>query len=639
MAAVSNRRQGESRWARFGGFEVELRTGELSRQGRTLRLADKPFQVLATLIERPGELVTREELRDRLWSDDTFVDFDNNLNAAVSRLREALNDSPQGPRFIETIPRKGYRFVGPPPQWDGVEVAETAAPAPDPVPVLGVKRRRIGGLLGLAALAAVAVVLWVLRSDEVPPEEPDAATGRGMLAVLPFENLSDNPERQYLADGMTEELLTRLAVMAPERLGVIARTSVRRYRNTEKTIEEISDELGVDFVIEGSVRAHEERLRITVQLIRATDQTHMWAQSYDREALDLLGIQDEIAIRAAEAIVPQLILPVAASADTASPKSAEAFDAYLEGLHELAKNDVASSRRAARHFERALALEPDYARCWLALAQARNVVWFGAETPEEAERMAEEARAAALRALQLSPSLSEAYAALAFSRFYHAWDADGAAQALSPALEGASSSAEALELAVGVFSALARHDEATAAAAELLVLDPASPSSAELTGWSYLFARRPSEAEKTCRAVLEQHPGRASADGCLYQALLATGRLSEAAQLLAARLSREGVPEERFQDVDANDSAQAIRELERIRLEGIFARPDSDVGAPFDAAVSLVALGDLDMAFGALDMALDRRDSRLLYLAVDPRFDALRTESRFAELQLKVITP
>lgn len=628
---MGDRRHEASQWARFGGFEIDLRTGELSRQGRGIRLADKPFQVLVSLLERPGELVTRDELRERLWSDDTFVDFDNNLNAAVSRLREALNDSAQGPRFVETIPRKGYRFVGPPPQWDGAAAAEPGS-AP------GGRRWPAVALLAAVAVAAAAMLL-VLRRDQPQGEQPSPATGRILLAVLPFENLSTEPHREYLADGLTEELLTRLGGLAPERLGVIARTSVRRYKNTEKTIEEIGRELGIDFVVQGSVRIQGEQLRVTAQLIRVSDQTHVWTESYDRQAQDLLEIQHDIATRVASAILPRLLPPDPGQAARPGTESVEAYEEYLQGLYELAADDVAASRRAAERFERAVALDASFARAWAALARARNDVWFGSEKPEEAKQISEQARAAARRALELDPALTEAYVALAFSRLYHDWDAASAVEALGPALEASPSSVEARRLAAAAFSALARHDEALAAAAEALVLDPASPMSGKALGWYYLFAGRPAEAEASCRRVLEHSPEDPGASECLYQALLRNGKGSEAVRIQGRRLLREGVPQERFESVDPEDPAQAIPELERIRLEHIFAEREDDPGAPFDAAVAFTRLGEIDRAFSGLEMAFARRDARLLFLRVDPRFDALREDPRFEDLLGRVTAP
>ena len=624
---MSHRPHSASRRARFSGFEIDLHTGEVSRQGRRIRLPDKPFQVLVSLLERPGQLVTREELRQRLWSDDTFVDFDNNLNAMVSRLREALNDSARGPRFIETIPRKGYRFVGPPPVWEGEDPAGGSSPA---------RRRWWSAVAGAAAIAAVATTALLLRLPGVGSrEEPAPEAGRRMLAVLPFENLSDDPGQEFLADGLTEELLTRLGSAAPQRLGVIARTSVRRYKSSEKTIGEIGEELGVAYVVEGSVRVQGERLRIAAQLIRVSDQTHLWAESYDRGTSDLLEIQNDIAIQVTLAILPRLL-----PSDPEGPtERVDAFREYLEGLHHLARNDVEAARRAARHFEAATALDPGYARAWAALAKARSFTWFGAASPEEAEGISEQARAAGMTALELDPSLTEAYVALAFRRLYHRWDPDGALKALDPALEGPPSSAEAQRLAAAAYSATARHDEALGAVAEALILDPRSPSTETARGWYLLFAGRPADAEESCRVALDGSPEDPSAARCLYQALLRTGQGGEAVRVLGRLLMRTGVPRERFQDLDPQDPARAIPDLERIRLEQIFSRGADDPAAPFDAAVAFAALGETDRAFSALEGALEGRDSRLLYLNVDPRFDPLRQDPRFPKLLRRISPP
>ena len=625
---MSDRRHGASRWARFGGFEIDLPTGELSRQGRTIRLSDKPFQVLVSLLESPGELVTREALQERLWSEDTFVDFDNNLNAAVSRLREALNDSAQTPRYIETIPRKGYRFVGPSPVWDEGPDAPTSAPG---------RRRWLGlAIAAVGVTVAVSALVVMLRGGGEPVSRAPSSSGRSMLAVLPFEDLSEDPHQEFLADGLTEELLTQLGGVAPERLGVIARTSVRRYKHTDKTIEEIGAELRVDFIVEGSVRVQGEQLRIAAQLIRVSDQTHMWARSYDRDARDLLAIQNDIASQVATAILTHLLPPVAGEAVEVQTEDVEAFKRYLEGLYELAGNDVAASLRAARHFEAAVALDPSYAQAWASLAEARNYIWFGAETPEEARQMSDRAHSAALKALEIDSSLAEAYVALAFARLYHDWDARGAVEALGPALAGSPNSAAARHLAAAAWSALAHHEEALAAAAEALVLDRGSPGSAVALGWYYLFAGRPADAEQSCREALERDPEHAAATECLYQALLRNGKPSEAVRVLGGSLIRQGVASDRFDDVDPENPAEAIAEIERIRLDRLFAERQDDPAAPFDAAISFALLGDIDRALGGLEKAFEERDWRLLYLDVDPRFDALRDDSRFDVLRRRI---
>ena len=632
---MSDARQTASEWARFGGFEIDLRTGELLRQGRKIRLTDKPFQVLVSLLEHPGELVTREELQQRLWSDDTFVDFDNNLNATVSRLREALNDSAQGPRFIETIPRKGYRYVGPPPVWSDPDTAASTTGSP---------RGRRGAVLAIGLLAAAVVVVGLVlrRTPSAEPEDPESAAvaERSMLAVLPFEDLSEDPHQEYLAAGLTEDLLTRLGGVAPGRLGVIARTSVRQYEDTEKTIEEIGAELGVDWVVEGSVRVQGARVRVNAQLIRVSDQTHAWAETYDRDAGDLLAIQGDIAQQVAAAVVPRLLLPPPEESLRGGTADPRAFDEMLQGLFDLAADDIEPSRWAAEHFEAAVAVDPTYARAWAALADARNIEFFGAATPEEAERISTAARAAARRALELDPSMAEAHAALAFAELYHDLDAAAADRTLAPLLGPERSehvnSAQALHLAAAALAASELPEEAIATASRALRLDPGSNRALPRLGWYQLFAGRPAAAEATCRRALERDPDSRTASECLYQALLRSDRGEEAVRVLGTMLLAEGVPQERFADVDPEDPASAVPAVERIRLEHIFQRRSEDPAAPFDAATAFALLGEVDRAFAALERALESRDTRLLYLAVDPRFEALRDDPRFSALRQRL---
>jgi TolB-like protein len=281
---------------RFGPYEVNLRTGELRKKGFKIRLQDKPFQILAALLERPGELVTRDELRQRLWPGDTFVDFDNGLNTALTKLRECLADSAEEPRYIETFPRRGYRFVA-----------------------------------------------------------PASRTAHGrvtMLAVLPFANMSGDQEQEYFSDGLTEEMITQLARLNPDRLGVIARTSSMRYKKTTKAIGKVARELGVDWILEGSVRRAAERVRITAQLIRTQDESHLWAQSYDRDLRDILAVQSEVALAIAGEIDLKLKPEAAAKSKETERVNPEAYRAYLMGSYHLAKFNREGITRGIEYFHR-----------------------------------------------------------------------------------------------------------------------------------------------------------------------------------------------------------------------------------------------------------------------------------------------
>jgi TolB-like protein/DNA-binding winged helix-turn-helix (wHTH) protein len=279
---------------RFGEFVIDLRTGELRSNGHHIILQEKPFQILTALLERPGEMVTREELIKRLWPAGTFVDFDLGLNKAVNRLREALEDSAEQPRFIETFPKRGYRLVAEVIR-NGAGPAKVSPTSPaqqskNVALAVGVLRWRSAVAAGLLAIIVMVSYFAWRRHSRAP-----APTGRIMMAVLPFQNLTGDPEQEYLTDGLTEETIARLGGLQPERLGIIARTSVMGYKHGDKRLDQIGRELDVQYVLEGSVRRDRNRLRITAQLIQVKDQSHLWAQEYDRSSQDIIALQDDVA--------------------------------------------------------------------------------------------------------------------------------------------------------------------------------------------------------------------------------------------------------------------------------------------------------------------------------------------------------
>src|SRR3954470_16400789 len=328
---------------RFGLFEVDCRTGELRKQGRQLKLRGRPFDILLLLLARGGDVITRDELRHHLWQADTFVDFDHGLNSAINRLREALGDSAENPRFIETLPKRGYRFIAP------IEVPPVNTPIAAPAPAVAAPgqqepavaeivqstppaRRqlslpsRVILLLATGALA-VAVVLATLYLRVGRPSA--AGSPRTTLAVLPFQNLSNDAEQEFFSDGFTEEMIAELGTLDPGHLGVIARTTTMLYKNARKDIGQIRKDLGVDYVLEGSVRRAGSRMRITAQLIQTTDMTHLWAESYDRDVSDVLAIQREVAMKIAHSLTLALQRPRTERGSTSA--SFPAYELCLRG--------------------------------------------------------------------------------------------------------------------------------------------------------------------------------------------------------------------------------------------------------------------------------------------------------------------
>ena len=386
----------------FGPFELRPASGELCRDGVPVKLPPQPYKTLLFLVRSAGRLVTRKELQDEIWGADTFVDFDKGLNLCIAQIREALDDDPQAPKYVETLPRRGYRFIG---RIEPAPIPE-AAPITEPAPA----PRRSYIFAAIAALGILAIAsIFYLRP--APVQIAQAKEQKSMLLVLPIENLTGDSAQDYFSDGLTEEMISRLGSLRPERLGVIARTTALTYKKTGKDIRQIGDELKVGYVLEGSVRREAGRLRITSQLIRVHDQTHLWAETFDREEKDVLGIQREVAARIASSLSLEL-LP-GSSSDAASGKFAKpaAYDAYLKGRFLITKDTPDDLRRSIPYFDQAIAEDPSFAPAYA--AQVEALVLLNDWTGNIANSSPEKAKASALKAVELDPALSESYAALA----------------------------------------------------------------------------------------------------------------------------------------------------------------------------------------------------------------------------------
>src|SRR5208282_5117749 len=400
-----------SRRVRAGLFEVDLGSGEMHKCGRRVPLQEQPFRVLAILLERPGKIVTREELQSRVWTADTFVGFDEGINTAIRKLRVAFGDSADNPRFIETIPRRGYRFLAPvhdlvaDPAPPSESVAEEDA-------MVELRRARPANALRLAVALSVAALLVVLGSVALlkrqhPPANPTPQK-RVMLAVLPFQNMSNDPAQEYFSDGLTEETITDLGQLSPEHLGVIARTSAMAYKHTNKTISQIGQELGVDYILEGSVRREGGEARVSAQLIRVADQTHLWAQNYERELHDLLQIENELGKAIARQVQINLTPQQEIDLSRMRTVNPEAYDLYLKGRFYWNQRIPAAIKESIGYLKRATEQDPNFALAYVGLADAYNIGnILGAYSPKES---LPEAKAAATKALALDPSLAEAHA-------------------------------------------------------------------------------------------------------------------------------------------------------------------------------------------------------------------------------------
>jgi TolB-like protein/DNA-binding winged helix-turn-helix (wHTH) protein len=625
---------------RFGSFELDPSSGELRRAGALLKLQPQPFKVLLYLAASSGRVVSRDELIAHVWGDDTFVDFERGLNYCILQVRTVLGDDAESPRYVQTLPKRGYRFLAPVEGVRLAEVATTAGPEPAPQPLFSSRaedegkdasraaRRRPS----LAVLAPGAVLVLGLASALLvlarPREGP--AVPRNRLAVLPFESLSPEPEQEAFSDGLTEELITRLGRMDPDALGVIARTSVMRFKGTRDDVGQIGRSLGVAYVLEGSVRREASRVRITAQLIRVSDQTHLWAETYDRTLPGALTVQEEIALRVAASLATRL-LPGAAM-EASRPRIPEAYEAYLTARHLANKGGITDLRKSVLRFEEAIGLDPSYAPAHAGLAGALHVLRMrGAMRGDEAYPRAE---AAARRAIQLDGTLAEGHTALAAVRLWAAWDVDGADEELARALAHNPSDAAAHHDRAWVLVARGRPEEALREIQRAQQIDPLSPRANVDVGWVYLRLRRYDDAAAQCRRTLELEPGFAAAEACLSEAYARKGQLGEAVAALQKALRSGGEVPEGAPTPDAADPAGSLRRFGEWRLGRL--RAAGDDGDFYAVAAEEARLGRGDEALVALEAALRSRAPMMVLIDSDPSFDFLRADPRFEDLVRRV---
>jgi TolB-like protein/DNA-binding winged helix-turn-helix (wHTH) protein/Tfp pilus assembly protein PilF len=558
-------------------------------RGVPVKLAPQPFRILALLASRAGEPVTREEIRREVWGEETYVDFERGLNFAISQIRAALEDDAQSPRYIQTLPRRGYRFIAP------VETEEARTPEETPQPVPSSPARlSLWGLVALLGIAlVVAFVAW--RRRDAPPvlEGP-----RLMVAVLPFEDLSAGPPQAYWSDALTGELITQLGRLRPERLGVIARTSVMTYKGVRRDAGEIAGELGVDYLLEGSVRRSGESVRITAQLIQARDGTQLWAETYERDRRGAFDVQAQVGAEVARALALELLPDMADRARAANP---EAWDAYLQGRY-LANRGGKDLARSLGPLERAIARDPGFAPAHAALADVfHGLVMSGALPPRDGYLRA---KAAARQAVALDPGLAEAHAVLAAVHFWYDWDWPAAERSFRRALE-LNPSLSAAHHDYGFFLiARGRAGEGLAEVERARRLDPLSPRANIDVGWAYISARRYDDAIAQSRRTLELEPGFPEAEACLEQARRMKGEDPEGTRDLDRQRARR--------------IEEAVARGERV--------------SPIRAAGVYASLGDRDRAFAWLDRALAERSPMLALLAVHPSWDNLRPDPRFEKL-------
>jgi len=624
------------RFVRFGSYQADLQTGELRKNGAKIRLSGQPFQILALLLEQPGELITREELRARLWPDEVFVDFDHSLNAAVNKLREALSDSTSDARFIETLPKRGYRFIAPvvgSEEKNGADVltAEKERRADiQPAERAHRPRTRLAArwlIAGLAAGFALIAVTYVMFRGHATGASPPS--GKAILAVLPFDNLSHDPDQEFFSDGLTEEMITQLSKLNPERLSVIARGSVQKYKGSGIAVSEVGKELHADYMVQGSTRRAADHVRISVQLIQVRDQTDLWAESYDGEVKDILALQASVARTIANQI--HITLAAGQQAQLARLRELEpaAYEAYLKGRYYWNRRTADGLQKATIYFQQAINKDPGYGAAYSGLADCSSgLMWHGFKSPAET---LPKANAAALKAIEIDPDSAEAHASLGLV-LNHRLDWPGAEAEFKRALQLDPHYANAHHWYGDYLSITGRHDEALREAKQALELDPLNLMIGTWVGLRYYLARKYDRAIEQGRNTVELDPNFAAAHLLLGESYVQMGLEKQALAELEKAASLSGnsplyLAQVGIAHASAGRKTEALRIIDRLR------RVSSErYVSPYGLAQIYAALNDREQTFTWLQIAYDDRAVWISYLAVDPVFDRFRSDPRFRNL-------
>ncbi len=629
---------------RFGVYECDFRAGELHKNGIKVRLSEQPFRLLTILLERRGELVTRQELRELLWPNDEFGDFDDGLNTAINKVRSALDDSAENPRFIETVPRRGYRFIAPVETARGLEAAAaeaktitapapevasevrsggTASLAPNAASTWLLHGRRAvlsAGLMAVILSVAAAAIWWRVHARD---GFRDTARIRS-IAVLPFDNFSADPSQSYFADGMTDELITDLGELGS--LRVTSRASVMRYRGAQTPISEIREDLGVDAVVEGSVVRSGENVRVDARLVDTADDRQIWAQSFTQREEDIIALQDHIARAVAQRIEVAIDPSVQKRLANAPTVNAEAYEAYLHGNTYLAQHSNADLLKSLDYFKQATTIDPTLAIAYA--AQAEAYCYLGDYTVLPDRVVWPQAEMAARRAISLDDSIGKAHAALAFALWRYEWNWSEADAEFQKALSLSPSDSDTHHL-YGTF--LASRGDFAAAEQQLRIareIDPLSLIILTNLGWLRYYQRDYTTAIADYRSVLESDPMFVPAREKLWIAYALKNDPEEA----SAELERV------FRDYHAAGLADRIPAVARLGGPAVRFRAELRAYANsgyltlYEKSRYLALAGDRSGAMRSLQEAQRERESWLVYAAIEPAFDSLHSLPEFKRL-------
>jgi TolB-like protein/DNA-binding winged helix-turn-helix (wHTH) protein/Flp pilus assembly protein TadD len=648
------------RFVRFGGFEADLHAGILSHRGHRIRLQEKPFQILALLLERSGDVVTREELRQRLWPADTYVDFDSSVNTALKKLRHALGDPAGEPLYIKTIPRRGYRFIAQiepgghsaapissstslPAALLHRENSETPAAVPLP-PANHFPRQQWTWLLALTAMFAALLLFNYAMKRNQSSSGVRAASGRTFLFVMPFENLSGNPAEEYFSDGLTDEMITQVGREYPSRLVVIARTSAMQYKGSHKTLAKVSQELGgLDYVLEGSSRRSGAEIIINAQLFRVSDGSSLWANTFTRPATDVVAIQREVAGRIVQSLAHELFPLPAATPTFASTADPAAYDEYLRGLYQLNKRTRGGQRKAFEYLRHAVEKDPRFAQAYSALAYAYLISGsWGFIGPGEAFPKAKEA---AQKAIELDESLGEAHVTLGEVLHVYEWNWAEAEKEYRRALQLSPNSALVHKMYAEYLSHTGKNLDALAEAERAQKLDPLSLIITAQVGLYCMYLEQLDQATRKFQEAVEMDPRFAPAHYYLGAAYHLQKKYAQAIpEFEIAKKLSDDAAEMSVKLASAYYRAGRKQEAQQILLE-LKQRARHEFVSPMSFAEIYSEMGNKEQTIQWLEKSAAERDYLLIMgvrgledtedVAKDPRFQKILTAIAFPDANIQ----
>lgn len=643
-----------ARVVRFGLFEVDLDCNELRKKGLRLKLQDQPLNLLKILLEQPGTLVTRDELRHRLWKPGTFVEFDHSLNTAMMRLREVLGDPSDNPMFIETVPRKGYRFIAPvheaeteQPKQGQVQLPLTifdsageieanlpvVFPKSEATNVLPIRETRPVSLTGAIAIGLVVVLfvvapLFLFRRSLgfVAPDSQQITS----IAVLPMENLSGDSSQDYFADGMTDELIASLARISS--LRVVSRTTAMDYKGSHESLEKIAHDLHVDAIVEGTVLRSGDRVRITAELVQVSTDRHLWADTYESQLGDILALQNQVAAAIVSQVRIKLTPQDKETLAAARPINSGAFEDYLKGRYYWGKRSEDALDKAIHYFQSATEKDPNYALAYAGLADCYGILGAAIVGTIPTSEVAPKAEAAAKKAVGLDPMLAETQTALATVQFNDDWNWKAAEAGFRRAIQLNPSYSTAHQRYSLYLMAMGRTEESLAEMNRARSLDPLSPSMNFSLGWRLYMARRYDEAIAQLLNTIEMDPTYLLAHIVLGQSYEQKGQYSEAiVELQKADSMAPNSPPV----LAALGHAYAVagKRVEALQLlDELKSQRSREYVSPFYLAFIYAGLNDHEQAIAWLEKSYDDRSNNTIFLNVVPQFDDLRSELRFQNL-------